>query len=72
MAVYFMGIDVGTNESKGVIINEQAEVICTASASHGVENPAPHLSMTRKKYGGEMCAGSPWSCLKSPASPTRM
>ena len=54
---YFMGIDIGTNESKGVIINEQAEVICTASASHGVENPQPHFFEhdAEKIWWGDTC-----------------
>ena len=39
MAKYFMGIDVGTYESKGVIINDKAEVVCSAATPHGLENP---------------------------------
>lgn len=42
MAKYFMGIDVGTYESKGVIINDKAEVVCSAATPHGLENPKPH------------------------------
>ncbi|MCI9634317.1 MAG: FGGY-family carbohydrate kinase [Ruminococcus sp.] len=38
---YFMGIDIGTNESKGVLIDEECRIIQTASASHGLENPKP-------------------------------
>ena len=37
-----MGIDVGTYESKGVIINDKAEVVCSAATPHGLENPKPH------------------------------
>jgi xylulokinase len=39
---YFMGIDTGTYESKGVIMDEQARVIVSAAAKHGMENPKPN------------------------------
>lgn len=39
---YVMGIDVGTNETKGVIVNEQCQVIASFSAPHELENPAPN------------------------------
>ena len=42
MAKYFMGIDVGTNESKGVLIDENCKIIQTAVTSHGLENPKPN------------------------------
>lgn len=42
MSKYFMGIDVGTYESKGVIINEKAEIVATEVAKHGMENPQPN------------------------------
>lgn len=40
--VYFMGIDTGTFESKGVIIDNLGNVIETYSVSHGMENPKPN------------------------------
>ena len=42
MARYLMGIDVGTYESKGVIIDTEGRVICSLSTPHGMENPLPH------------------------------
>ena len=39
---YFMGIDTGTFESKGVIIDEQCNIIATHAVSHGMENPKPN------------------------------
>lgn len=39
---YFMGIDTGTFESKGVIINSKCDIIATHSAAHGMENPKPN------------------------------
>lgn len=40
--VYFMGIDIGTFESKGVIIDDSAEVVATHAVPHGMENPHPN------------------------------
>lgn len=40
--VYFMGIDTGTFESKGVIIDDQCNIIETHAAAHGMENPKPN------------------------------
>lgn len=37
----FMGIDVGTYESKGVLIDERCRVLYQASAKHGLDNPQP-------------------------------
>lgn len=39
---YFMGIDTGTFESKGVIIDDQCNIIATHAAAHGMENPKPN------------------------------
>jgi len=38
---YFMGIDIGTFSSKGVITDESGTVIARAQTAHGMENPAP-------------------------------
>lgn len=40
---YFMGIDVGTNESKGVIIDENCRILHTEVTGHGLENPRPNF-----------------------------
>ncbi len=39
MRAYFMGIDIGTYQSKGVIIDEAGTVVCQASTPHDMENP---------------------------------
>ncbi len=39
---YFMGIDTGTFESKGVIIDSECNVVATHTAAHGMENPKPN------------------------------
>ena len=38
---YFMGIDTGTNSSKGVIIDQECNIIATASAEHAMTTPKP-------------------------------
>lgn len=43
MARYYMGIDTGTFETKGVLVNETFEVIAEADVKHGMENPKPNF-----------------------------
>ncbi|MBR0114663.1 MAG: FGGY-family carbohydrate kinase [Firmicutes bacterium] len=43
MTGYLMGVDVGTQETKGVIIDTEGGVICTAAVPHGTENPRPRF-----------------------------
>ena len=38
---YFMGIDTGTNSSKGVLINSHGEIIAEHTTEHAMTNPAP-------------------------------
>lgn len=38
---YFMGIDTGTNSSKGVLIDQDCRIIATSSAQHAMTNPKP-------------------------------
>lgn len=42
MGVFFMGIDIGTNESKGVLIDERCRIVAKAVTSHETENPKPN------------------------------
>ena len=39
---YFMGIDTGTNSSKGVLIDAQGTVLGLHTTSHAMENPRPN------------------------------
>lgn len=41
MGAYFMGIDIGTFSSKGVITDENARVVASCTVEHGMENPQP-------------------------------
>ena len=38
----FMGIDIGTSETKGVILDESFDAVVTYAVPHGMENPAPN------------------------------
>ena len=41
MQKYFMGIDIGTFESKGILMDEQFSICGTAVCKHGMDNPKP-------------------------------
>lgn len=41
MRQYFLGIDIGTFESRGMLIDEQFQVAADASVPHTMENPHP-------------------------------
>ncbi len=53
---YFMGIDTGTNSSKGVLINSHGEIIAEHTTEHAMTNPAPQVTMNMMptKIGGEI------------------
>ncbi len=38
---YFVGIDIGTGTSKGVLIDEDCHIVAQASVSHETDNPRP-------------------------------
>ena len=38
---YYLGIDIGTHESKGVLIDRFCHVVSFASTKHGLDNPRP-------------------------------
>ncbi len=39
---YYLGIDIGTYQSKGVIMDGDCTLIAQASTPHGMDNPLPH------------------------------
>lgn len=41
MERYFLGIDIGTFESRGILIDESFRVVADASVPHGMDNPQP-------------------------------
>ena len=36
---YYMGIDTGTHETKGVLLDGGGGIVCSASVPHEIENP---------------------------------
>ena len=54
---YFMGIDVGTYESKGVLIDAGCRIVCQASQPHGLENPQPgwYEHDAQQVWWGDVC-----------------
>lgn len=54
---YYLGIDIGTNESKGVIIDEKGKIIVSTSVTHEVENPKPNYYEhdAQKIWWGDFC-----------------
>ena len=52
---YFMGIDTGTNSSKGVLINSHGEIIAEHTTEHAMTNPAPghYEHDADKDWGGD-------------------
>ena len=71
MKNYYMGIDIGTNESKGVLIDETCKIIETATASHEVENPKPNYFEhdAEKVWWGDFCKISNQLIRKSGIAP---
>lgn len=54
---YFMGIDTGTNSSKGVLIDETGQVLALHETSHGLENPKPNYFEhdAERDWWGDFC-----------------
>lgn len=54
---YFLGIDIGTYESKGVIIDEDCHVIASHEVEHEMLNPAPNCfeHEPEKVWWGDFC-----------------
>lgn len=57
MGTYFMGIDIGTSESKGVLIDEQLSIVAKAVTGHETENPEPNYYEhdAEKIWWGDFC-----------------
>lgn len=54
---YFMGIDTGTNSSKGVIIDDKGTVLASYSTQHEMTNPKPghYEHDALKDWWGDFC-----------------
>lgn len=55
---YFMGIDTGTNSSKGVLIDQECNIIATSTTEHAMTNPRPghYEHDADKDWWGDFCA----------------
>lgn len=54
---YFLGFDVGTNSSKGTLINEEGHFIYSSIAEHDFENPKPgyYEQDAERIWWGDVC-----------------
>lgn len=54
---YVMGIDVGTNATKGVLVDEKCQIVQMCETFHDMENPAPNVfEMDAEKiWWGDIC-----------------
>lgn len=54
---FFLGVDVGTHETKGVLINEQLRPVAEYALPHKMENPKPgYYEMDAMIWWEEFCA----------------
>ena len=60
MSAYFMGIDTGTSETKGVLIDADANIVAQSVAVHEAMNPFPNAYEydAEKDWWGDFCAVS--------------
>ncbi len=58
MSRFFMGIDIGTYESKGVLIDEHCAIVAAHAVKHELENPRPnHFEHDAEAvWWGDFCA----------------
>lgn len=68
---YFMGIDTGTNSSKGVIIDETGKVLALHETQHSLENPKPNFFEhdAERDWWGDFCIISKALLKKSGIDP---
>lgn len=68
---YFMGIDTGTNSSKGVIIDEACAIVASASSEHFMTSPKPgyYEHDAEKDWWGDFCTISKSLIEKSGIAP---
>ena len=71
---YFLGIDIGTYESKGTIIDQNGTVIATLARRHGMEMPHPgwYEHDAELVWWGDFCALSNQLLAQSGLSPRQI
>ena len=57
MKKYFLGIDIGTYESKGALVDENAQIVATHACPHIMESPKPGYAEhdAEKTWWGDFC-----------------
>lgn len=55
---YYLGIDIGTDSSKGILIDEACSIVAQASRAHATENPRPgwYQHDAEAVWWGDFCA----------------
>ncbi len=68
---YFMGIDTGTNSSKGVLIDETGAIVAVHATSHEMTNPKPghYEHDAEKDWWGDFCTISKALIAKAGVDP---
>lgn len=71
-AAYFMGIDTGTSETKGVLIDVDANIVASSSAAHDIKQVGPNAydHDAEKDWWGDFCKVSRDLIEKSGVDPT--
>ena len=54
---YFMGIDTGTNSSKGILMDDQGEILAMQTTQHEMQNPKPghYEHDAERDWWGDFC-----------------
>ncbi len=54
---YFMGIDTGTNSSKGILMDQDCNIVATSTTEHAMTNPKPghYEHDADKDWWGDFC-----------------
>ena len=70
----FMGVDVGTYESKGVLVDSDCRILLTASQKHDLENPRPgwYEQDAEAVWWGDVCKISQKLLAESGVDPARV
>lgn len=71
---FYMGIDTGTHETKGILLDGEGKIICTVSVDHEIENPKENYFEcdAQKVMWEDLCAVSRKLLSKSGVSGDRV
>lgn len=72
--MYFLGIDIGTSESKGALVDENMQLLASAARPHIMESPKPGYAEhdAEKTWWADFCAISRELLEKTGVSPTQI